>query len=349
MITGRASGWASWGGWSVRLDVAVDALPGRAEAVLARVDVPWSRRWSELAEIVAELSRRVRGGPGAVAVARELAEVLVRAAQGGGQRAAWAALVERVLDLHAVACAAEPPDGRELAAWLLWLQTGFAEPPEVRLASYAAALGEDGLASYRAEAVARFSRLPVIGFGATGRYDRERWALLRVMEELAEHTGDVDLQVLVLSKDLSSGWHYLQVATVLRDAGRSGEALDWVERGLEATGWRGAAARLADLGVDECLRAGWVERAVGLRRRAFVASPSVAAYTRLRAVAVAAGVWAAVREEVFAEVAGGGADEVLWEVLAVESESVGAAGGPVPGWLRRLRADLEGRAAGSGR
>jgi hypothetical protein len=325
----------------VRLDVAVDALPGRAAAALARVDVPWPVRWDEVASVVADLSAVVRAGPGARVVAQELAEVLVSAAaRGGGQRAASAGLVDRVLDLHVAACLAEPPDGRELAAWLLWLQTGFAEPPEVRLAPYASSLGEDGLAWYRSEAVARFGQLPVIGFGGTGCYDRERWALLRVMEELAEHTGDVDLHVLVLSRDLSSGWHYLQVATVLRDAGRSAEAVEWVARGLVATGGRGAAVRLVDLGVDECLRAGWVERAVELRRRAFLAHPVVETYTRLRALAAGSGGWPAVREEALARL-GDGADEVLRRVVEVESDAL--AGGPVPEWLRRLRAELAQR------
>ncbi|QQQ79769.1 hypothetical protein IOD16_16060 [Saccharothrix sp. 6-C] len=318
----------------------MDALPGRAAAALARVDVPWQARWDELASLVAELSDLVRGGPGARVVARELAEVLVGAAQGGAQRAAVAGLADRVLDLHAVACASGPAvDGRELARWLLWLQTGFAEPPEVRLAAYAPALGEDGLAFYRAEAVARFERLPVIGFGRTGRYDRERWALLRVVEELAEHTGDVDLQVLVLSRDLSSGWHYLQVATVLRDAGRSAEAVAWVERGLAATGGRGAATRLVDLGVDECLRAGWADRGVGLRRRAFLAHPTWESYTRLRSVASASGGWPSVREEVLGLVAeAGDGDDVLRRV--VEGEWAEAPDGRAPEWLRRLRAEL---------
>ncbi|WP_181320033.1 hypothetical protein [Saccharothrix carnea] len=317
----------------------MDALPGRAATVLARVDVPWPARWDELASVVAELSALVRAGSGAEVVARELVEVLVTAAQGSAQRGALAGLVDRVLDLHAVACADGPPvDGRELAAWLLRVQTGFAEPPEVRLASYASSLGAEGLAFYRAEAVARFERLPVIGFGETGRYDRERWALLRVMEELAEHTGDVDLQVLVLSKDLSSGWHYLQVATVLRDAGRSAEALEWVERGLVATGGRGAATRLVDLGVDECLRAGWVGRAVGLRRRAFAARPEWETYARLRATASSSGEWPVVREEVLAELAAGARD-VLRQVVRGESDAV--SGGRVPEWLRRWQAELD--------
>lgn len=302
----------------MRLDVAVDHLPGRAAAALSRVDVPWPVRWDELASVVEDLSVLVRRGPGARVVAQELAGVLVAAAQEREHRAALSGLVDRVLDLHAVACREEPPDGPGLASWLLWLQTGFAEPPEVRLAPYASSLGEDGLACYRAEAVARFERLPVIGFGETGRYDRERWALLRLMEELAEHSGDVDLVVSVLSKDLSSGWHYSRVATVLRDAGRSEEALEWVERGLVATGGRGAAVRLVDLGVDACVREGWLERAVELRRRAFLACPGVETYRRLRGAASAWGDWPAVRADVLGRV-GDGVDEALRQVVEVES------------------------------
>lgn len=322
----------------LRLDVAVHALSTRAATALARSDAPWAARWDELAAAVAQLSDLVRGGPGARQVAQELAELLVAAvAEEPGHRSELVGLVDRVVDLHAVACESDPPEAAGLAEWLLRLQTGFAEPPEVRLAAYARALGEEGLACYRAEAVARFERLPVIGFGQTGAYDRRRWALLRVMEELAEYTGDVDLQVLVLTRDLSSGWQYLRVATVLRDAGRSVEALEWVRRGLEATGGRGAAARLVDLGVDECLRLGWVSRAVELRREALLAHPCWEAWTRLRSVASAAGEWPAVREEVLDRLIGAGAGGEALVRRVVESELAGSSG-PVPGWVERLRA-----------
>ncbi|MFI9813382.1 hypothetical protein [Saccharothrix variisporea] len=270
---------------------------------VGRADVPWARRWEELAAAVAELSAAVLAGPGGRQLAEQVAETLLAGiGEHRGHRAELAGLVDRVLDLHAVACATDPPEPEQLARWLLHVQTDYPEPPDVRLAPYAAALGPEGLAWYRREAVARFERLPVIGYGRTGHYDRERWALLRVVEELAEHTRDVDLHVLVLARDLSSGWHYLQVATVLRDAGRSEEALEWVARGLTATGGRGAAGRLVDLAVDECLRAGTPERALRWRREAFLAWPTPENYLRLRGLAVAQGVWPAVRDEVLAAV-----------------------------------------------
>ncbi|WP_447009093.1 hypothetical protein ACRAKJ_21035 [Saccharothrix sp. DSM 118769] len=280
------------------------ALTDRAATALADPDLPWAACRGELAAVVAGLSELVLAGPGARVVAQELAELLVGAVPAHRvHRAELVELVDRVVDLHVVACADDPPPPAELARWLLHLQTGFAEPPEVRLAPYAAVLGGEGLALYRSSAVERFERLPVIGFGRTGRYDRERWALLRVVEELAEHTGDVDLQVLVLARDLSSGWHYLQVATVLSDAGRADEAVGWVERGLTATGGRGAAGRLADLGVEECLRAGWAERAVGLRLRVLLENPTREAWRRLRSLAAGTVGWPGVRERAVAALA----------------------------------------------
>jgi hypothetical protein len=232
----------------------VHTLPA---AVVSALTAPDRR---DLVRAVADFDREVRAVPAAahVAVCARLVEVLSTRAHRD--------LADRALGTHAVACAAHPPDPVALVAWLLRLQLDFPDAPEVRLADYADALGVDGFALYREQAVERFSALPVIGFGETGRYDRTRWALLRIMEELAEHTHDVDLQVLVLAKDLSSGWHYLQVATVLQEAGRSEDAIEWVHRGLAATGRRGAAGRLVDLGAAEYTRLGRPGDAEALRR-----------------------------------------------------------------------------------
>ncbi|HEX6345344.1 hypothetical protein [Umezawaea sp.] len=227
-------------------------------AVVSALTAP--ERWDDLVSAVADFDHEVRATPTAehVEIAAHLVEVL--------STPPHADLADRALGTHAAACAAWSPDPDALVDWLLRLQLDFPEAPEVRLDDYADALDEHGLRLYRERVVTQFDALPVIGFGETGRYDRTRWALLRIMEELAEHTGDVDLQVMVLAKDLSSGWHYLQVATVLQDAGRSEEAIGWVHRGLDATGGRGAAARLVDLAVAEYLRLGRPHDAEALRR-----------------------------------------------------------------------------------
>lgn len=226
-------------------------------AVVSALTAPDDR---DLVSAVAAFDHEVRATPTAahVAVCARLVEVLSTRPRGD--------LADRALRTHAAACAAHPPEPDVLVAWLLRLQLDFPDAPEVRLSDYADALGDDGFTRYRDQAVERFTALPVIGFGETGRYDRTRWALLRIMEELAEHTDDVDLKVLVLAKDLSSGWHYLQIATVLQEAGRSEEAIEWVHRGLAATGGRGAAGRLVDVGAAEYTRLGRPQDAAALRR-----------------------------------------------------------------------------------
>jgi hypothetical protein len=236
----------------------MDTLPAAVVSALTASETAPDR--GDLVSAVVDFDREVRANPTPdhVEMCARLVEVLSTGPHGD--------LADRVLGAHAAACTAHPPEPAVLVAWLLRLQLDFPDSPEVRLADHAAALGADGLARYRDQAVERFTALPVIGFGQTGRYDRTRWALLRIMEELAEHTDDVDLKVLVLAKDLSSGWHYLQVATVLQEAGRSEEAIEWVRRGLAATGGRGAAGRLVDLGATEYTRLGRPQDAADLRR-----------------------------------------------------------------------------------
>jgi len=313
----------------VRLDVRVDDLPAVVASALLGRDEDWAERWDELVSATSALDRLVAAEPGPHLVeltARIVEQLAVGASAGRDHRDALAELAYRVLDAHAAACASARPQPRELAEWLLHLQVTHPEAPEVRLVRYARSLGAEGLAHYRELAVAQFERLPVIGFGETGRYDRTRWALLRVMEELAEHTGDVDLQVLTLSKDLSSGWHYLQVATVLQEAGRSEDALEWVQRGLLATGGRGAAARLIDLAVDECLRLGWHDRAVELRRRAFLDRPGLDTYLRLRGLAgqsEQSEQWHRLREEALAHLREG-RDFTLVRILLWEGRTAEA-------------------------
>ncbi|KAA2265717.1 hypothetical protein F0L68_03860 [Solihabitans fulvus] len=278
------------------------ALPHDAVAkALSTVDAEWPVRLAELTSAAAALEQLARTEPtgDVAALAEQVIEAISAAARTATQRAhELTDLAQRTLRAHAEVCRRASGDPHRLADWLLNLQLAYPEGPEVQLADYADALGEDGLDRYRNLAREWFAELPTVEFGETGRYDRHRWALLRIMEEVAEYSRDVDLQILVLSKDLSSGWHYLQVATVLQEAGRSGEALDWVQRGLAATGGRGAAPRLIDLAVDECLRMGWFDRAIELRTRAFRDQPRLDTYLRLRALAEHADDWPDRRAEV---------------------------------------------------
>ncbi len=325
----------------------MDSLPAAVASALAEADsdnADWPARWQALTAVSVELQSLLvtDPGPALVALAEEVVTQLADGVAGTRRhRVELAELTHRVLDTHARACAATTPDPVRLADWLLDLQLHHPDAPEVSLAPYARSLDDEGLAHYRDRAVELFTPLPVIGFGETGRYDRARWALLRVMEELAEYTDDVDLQLLVLTKDLSSGWHYLQVATVLRDAGRSDEALDWIDRGLRATGGRGAALRLIDLAVEEHLRAGAPHRAVAVCREAFLARPSLDLYLKTRALVVHTDEWPPLRAELVDHLVRDGsrlAVEVYRRIVEVELTRRGVEEQElVVQWLQRLR------------
>ncbi|HEX7305036.1 hypothetical protein [Lentzea sp.] len=325
----------------------MDSLPATVASALVEADsesLDWPARRQTLTAVSVELQSLLVTDPGPELVA--LIENVVTQLAGGAagtrrHRVELAELAHQVLGIHARACAETRPDPVRLADWLLDLQLEHPDAPDVGLAAYAGALDDEGLAHYRDRAVALFAPLPVIGFGQTGRYDRARWALLRVMEELAEYTGDVDLQLLVLTKDLSSGWHYLQVATVLRDSGRSGEALQWVHRGLRAVGGRGAALRLIDLAVEEHLRHGDAGEAVAVCREAFLTRPSLEVYLKLRALVVHTDDWPPLRAELVEHLVRDGgrlAVEVYRRVVEVELARGGAEEQDVVvGWLRQLR------------
>jgi tetratricopeptide (TPR) repeat protein len=278
----------------------MDSLPATVASALVEADseTDWPARWQALTAVSVELQSLLVTDPGPELVAL-IEQILTQLADGVAtsrrHRVELAELAHRVLGTHARACAETGPDPVRLADWLLDLQLQHPDAPDVSLSAYTGALDDEGLARYRERAVTLFEPLPVIGFGETGRYDRARWALLRIMEELAEYSEDVDLQLLVLSKDLSSGWHYLQVATVLRDNARSDEALEWVERGLRAVGGRGAALRLIDLAVEEHLRRGRPQRAVEVCQEAFFARPNLDVYLKIRALVVHTDEWPPLR------------------------------------------------------
>lgn len=113
------------------------------------------------------------------------------------------------------------------------------------------------------------------------------------METIAAMTGDVDAQVAVLARDLSSASQYIRIARTYREADRHGDALRWAEQGL-------AAFDLADIGLIEALAeeyhaAGRGCDAVRLSWKLFDRHPVFGEYQRLRRHATRADHWSAWR------------------------------------------------------
>jgi uncharacterized Zn finger protein len=202
--------------------------------------------------------------------------------------------------LHAAACRAAPPDPEALTRWLIDLELNGPGWPEVELEAYWDALGPHGQAAYRR----RVERLwaerpprPVDRPPIYGHDDHRRFVATRLMERLAELDQDTDRLIEIIAADLSSGWRYLRIANLLRDAGRADDALAWAERGLWAATNERPDPRLVDLTAGLYQRAGRTADAVRLRRDVFERDPAQATYQALRDISLASGRWAETRDQ----------------------------------------------------
>jgi uncharacterized Zn finger protein len=304
-------------------------LGGALENALRHDDAHQEPDWASLDRTVRAVQKLARSHPTPDVVALAERGIAALVANRATDRRRLTDLADRLLAAHAVACRASGIDPDHLAEWLVRLQLDHPDGPQVRVADYAAALGDTGLVAYRDAVEALCDALPTIGFGEVHREDRHRWAVRRLVQDLVDHTADVDLQVKLLATDLSSGWHYLRVAGVLQEAGRVEQALEWVRRGLRVTSTGPAALRLVDLAVDECLQLGWFDQARELRERAFRENPDLSTYLRLRVLAWQGAEWPARREALLRPLHERAADDVrqstaLVRILLWEGEKEAA-------------------------
>lgn len=203
-------------------------------------------------------------------------------------------IVCRLGEMHLKACTLAKPEPAALAERLFRFETtlpfGLCS---FDAATYGSALGKKGLQRYRELAAAEWCK--VTPRADDEGYDARRAAITRIMERLAEASGDIDELVAIKSKDLSSSYRYLGIADILAQAGRANEALEWAERGLKAFVDRPHNA-LRDFLVaiylkrerkDEALQLTWVQ---------FEERPSLETFKKLHDVAGKLGIWSAQRE-----------------------------------------------------
>ncbi|MEU6866703.1 SWIM zinc finger family protein [Streptomyces sp. NPDC046876] len=186
-------------------------------------------------------------------------------------------------EAHLEACRAARPDPVETAEWLVrCLLDEVNDAADIDLFDYREVLGDAGLAQARTLVVAAWRANP------------KGWAEKHLMERLLKADGEsVDALVEVHAADLAANGHtHLVIARELEAAGRTGEALEWAERGLQET--------VSEWGPDDDLVAFLCERyeradrladVVAVRRNLLRARPSLAAYRHLRTAARAAGTW----------------------------------------------------------
>lgn len=133
---------------------------------------------------------------------------------------------QRAVDLYARACRAGHPNPVALARWLVKFRRDSPGWPDTRLADFAPAFDDKALRFYR-EAVAQWTR-------DAATEDRfSRFEVDRARLELADHDGDLDLAVSILSEDAEHR-AYGDIVGRLLAAGRGDEALQWLERAAAA-------------------------------------------------------------------------------------------------------------------
>lgn len=207
-------------------------------------------------------------------------------------------IVCRLGEMHLKACTLAQADPVALAERLFH----FASTLPFGLCSFDAAtyrtpLGKKGLQRYRELAEAEWQKIKPRADDKG--YDSHRASITRIMERLAEASGDVDELVAIKARDLSSSYRYLGIAEILAKAKRDDEALGWAERGLEAFPDRPhndlrnflVAVYLTHQRNDEALQLTWVQ---------FEERPGLEPYRKLHEVAGKLGIWPEQRERALA-------------------------------------------------
>jgi uncharacterized Zn finger protein len=206
-------------------------------------------------------------------------------------------ILQRLQELHLDACEQARPDPATLAQRLFdgEMRSEF-DTFHGAAETYAALLGEAGLAEYRRLAGAAWDRLPALGPGERdANAGTRRWTLASIMERLAKLTGSLEELVAVHSRDLSGPHAFLKIAEIYREAGEHHMAMSWARRGLDAFPSL-ADDRLRLFVADEHHRRGEHEQAMELVWAVFEHRPYLTEYQLLKQHADRFGAWKSWRE-----------------------------------------------------
>lgn len=215
-------------------------------------------------------------------------------------------------ELHQKACAMARPEPAGLAERLFRLETTL--PFNVcsfDAATYRDVLGKEGLRRYRELAEAEWRKIKPRD--SKDGHDGNRYHITRIMEQLAEASGDIEELVAIKSRDLSSGYRYLEIAEIYAKAKQRDKALDWAERGLKAFPER-TDNRLRDFVVAAYLKRKRNDEALQLTWIQFEEHPVLDHYIKLHDVAGKLGAWPVQRARALIKV-----DEVIAREAATTS------------------------------
>ena len=131
---------------------------------------------------------------------------------------------QRAIDLYARACREGSPDRLKLARWLAKFRDESPGWPQVELADFVEAFDDKALAAYRTAVAALDAK-----YSDPKAY--ERFEVDRMLLEQADHDGDIDGAVALLTADSP---RFAAIIDRLNAAGREEEAFAWLEQAVAA-------------------------------------------------------------------------------------------------------------------
>lgn len=129
--------------------------------------------------------------------------------------------IARIEELHLDACSKARPDPEALAERLFaWELDGPWDVFDQAVVRYAEVLGDTGLARYRELGEEAWAEVPKLapGEGRSGRHGT-RFRITRIMQALAQSSGNLAEEIAVAERDLSIGYRFLQIAELCREHG----------------------------------------------------------------------------------------------------------------------------------
>lgn len=192
-------------------------------------------------------------------------------------------LLDRLQELHLAACRKAKPDPERLAERLFnWELNGEWDTFHNAVMTYSRILGKRGVQHYRKLAEAEWAGVKPLKPGAKDpdRYGN-RYRITRIMEALAEQTGDIEALVAIKQRDLSSSYGYFEIAEIYRQARQPDKAMEWAEKGVKIFG-NESDSRLQDLLAALYHRRKRHEEATTLIWSQFEQYPGLGAYQKLK-------------------------------------------------------------------
>lgn len=197
-------------------------------------------------------------------------------------------------DLHLEATLQSPPLLLDLVDWVKKLELESDWDVDVGWEDYLPVLGEEGKRIFKEEVTKQWEQLPELKPGSNESYRGSRFRLTNLMTRFAREAGDIQAEIAIAKRDLSSAYRYLAVAELYLQAGEPDTALEWGEKARD-TFHQNPDERVMDFLVKQYTERRRFAEAYDILWRRFAVQPELKTYRQLREYAEKQGDWTAWR------------------------------------------------------